>query len=82
MTARTLEMPPMAKRKAGRPKGKTPSLPGLQVRIDRDIVAKAKVVASRRNLDVGPLLSQLIEPVINREYAAVLRELTELEGRK
>jgi hypothetical protein len=82
MPVKTLEVTPMAKRKAGRPKGKTPPLPGLQVRIDRDIVAKAKVVASRRNLDVGPLISQLIEPVINREYAAVLRELAELERSK
>jgi hypothetical protein len=80
MPAATLEGPPVAKRKAGRPKSQNPKI-GRQVRLDPDLVAKAEVVATRRGLDVGPFLTHLMEGPVNREYAAVLRELNELEER-
>jgi hypothetical protein len=48
--------------------------------MDPDIVAKADIVAKRRGMDAGPYLSELVESMVNRDYAAVLRELAELEG--
>jgi hypothetical protein len=83
MSAGTLESPPVVtKRKPGRPKSENPRGKGRQVRLDPDLVAKADVVARRKGLDVGPWLSELMEGPVNREYAAVLRELSKLEGAK
>jgi hypothetical protein len=82
MAVGTLEMPIVAKRKVGRPKSQNPRGEGRQVRLDPDIVAKAKMVATRKGLEVGPYLSTLLEAPINREYAALLRELAELEVRR
>jgi hypothetical protein len=82
MIAGTMEAPKVAKKKAGRPKIANPRGDGLQVRLDPDIVGKARVIATRRNLDVGPFLSSLLEAPINREYITLLKELKELEGAK
>jgi hypothetical protein len=48
---------------------------GIPVRIDPDIVGKAKVVAFRRNLELGPYLSGILDPAVDKDYRAVLREL-------
>lgn len=79
MAVRLTEGRTVAKRKAGRPKTENPRGKGKQVRLDPDLVAKADIVARRRGLDVGPFLSNLMETPINREYAAVLRELAKIE---
>jgi hypothetical protein len=78
----TLERAIVAKKKAGRPKSQNPRGDGRQVRLDPDVVAKAKMVATRKGLEVGPYLSTLLEAPINREYAVLLRELASLEGGK
>jgi hypothetical protein len=82
MSVGMLERAPVAKKKAGRPKSPNPRGAGKQVRLDPDLVAKADVVARRRGLDVGPFLSQLMEDPVDREYAAVLKELAELEAKR
>jgi hypothetical protein len=82
MSAGTMETPKVAKKKAGRPKSPNPRGDGLQVRLDPDIVGKARMIATRRNLDVGPFLSGLLEAPVNREYITLLKELKELEGAK
>jgi hypothetical protein len=81
MPASTAEKPTVAKKKAGRPKGVDNRGPGKTVRIDPDLYAKARTVAVRRNLELGPYLSELLEGPVNRDYVAVLRELSELEAR-
>jgi hypothetical protein len=73
------EVRPMAKRGAGRPK-KEVKRTGHLVRLDSDIVGKAKVIAMRRNLDMGPYLSELLKAPIDREYRKILGELREEEG--
>jgi hypothetical protein len=50
---------------------------GIPVRIDPDIVGKAKVVVFRRNLELGPYLSGILQSMVDRDYHAVLKELTE-----
>jgi hypothetical protein len=77
----TLEMEPVAK-KRGRPKSDKVRGVGVAIRIDPNLVGKAKVVAARRNLDVGPYLSQLLEGPVNRDYFAVLKELADSESGK
>ena len=80
MGVATMEMEPVAK-KRGRPKSEKVRGIGVAVRIDPDLVGKARVVASRRNLDVGPYLSQLLEGPINQDYFAVLKELADAEAK-
>ena len=80
MIAQNRETSIVAKAKRGRPKAAHPRGKGRQVRMDPDIVAKADIVAKRRGMDAGPYLSELVESMVNRDYAAVLRELAELEG--
>ena len=82
MSAGTMETPKVAKKKSGRPKSSNPRGEGLQVRLDPDIVGKARMIANRRNLDIGPFLSGLLEAPVNREYVTLLKELKELEGGK
>ena len=75
------ESRPMAQKKQGRPKSGSGGGSGKLVRIDPDIVGKAKVITGRRNLDLGPYLSSLLKGPIEREYMRVLKELTdEQEG--
>jgi hypothetical protein len=79
MSGVTLEMEPVAK-KRGRPKSDKVRGIGVAVRIDPNLMGKARVVAARRNLDVGPYLSQLLEGPVNRDYLAVLKELSDMEA--
>jgi hypothetical protein len=80
MPYETLEIETVAKKKAGRPKKTSTRGDGIQVRLDPDVVAKAKMIATRKNLEVGPYLSSLLEAPINREYVILLKELSALEG--
>jgi hypothetical protein len=79
MSVGILETPIVGKKKVGRPKSQHVRGEGKPVRIDPNLVGKAKLIASRRNLELGPYLSKLLEAPINRDYAAVLRELAKLE---
>ena len=82
MTVAIAEGRPVAKKKAGRPKNPASRGEGKLVRIDPDIVGKAKVITGRRNLDLGPYLSELLKGPIDREYQRVLGELAQMEARK
>jgi hypothetical protein len=84
MTSATAETRPMAKKKAGpgRPRKEGGPKKGKLVRLDPDLVGKAKVITGRRNLDMGPYLSELLKGPIDREYRSILKELTAEEGSK
>lgn len=62
----------MAK-KMGRPA--KPSGEGKMVRLDPSLVAKARAVANHRGETIGEYLLSFALPVVNKDYAAVLREL-------
>lgn len=70
MTTAT-EVPPMAKK--GRPN--KPTGKGLPVRIDADLVSKGKYLASRRGVSLTELLSDLLRPLIEREFRKAGKEL-------
>jgi len=55
----------MAK-KAGRPKTSTGSAP--TIRVEADIQSMLKYIAARRGIPVAKLTSDLIRPVVEREF--------------
>jgi hypothetical protein len=79
MAGATAEIRPMARKKADKPKKDDGDQTGKLVRIHPDVVGKAKVIVGRRNLELGPYLSELLRGPIDREYRRVLLELNELE---
>jgi hypothetical protein len=73
----------MGRKKAGRPKGESNRGIGKPVRLDPDIVSKAKVIAMRADVDVGQYLSGLLRGSVGKDYLRVVREMAEeAEGGK
>jgi hypothetical protein len=66
----------MAKR-MGRPR--KPTGEGSPVRIDRDLVTMARTLAGYRGMAISEYLSDLIRPVIAKEYRVMVKAL-EQEG--
>jgi hypothetical protein len=60
-----------------RPKGrpKKPSGEGTPVRIDAELVSKAKYLAAQRGVALSELLSGILRPVIERDFRKAGREL-------
>jgi hypothetical protein len=71
----TLEREQMAKSK-GRPKTDRDE---VTVKLDRALAQQAKLIAGRRGVTVGELLTDLLSGPISKAYLQLLREL---EGRK
>jgi hypothetical protein len=67
-----LEMPRMAKKKTGRPKG---GRDDVTVKIDRKLATMAKVIAGRRGISSAELLSEVLQTPLDRLYAQLVREL-------
>lgn len=67
----------MAK-KTGRPR--KPTGGGSPVRIDRDLVTMARTLAGYRGAAISEYLSDLLRPVITKEYRAMVKELGEEGG--
>jgi hypothetical protein len=47
----------------------------VTVKLDRALVAKAKLIAAHRGSNVAELLSELLRAPIDRAYAQMVREL-------
>jgi hypothetical protein len=75
MPTATGETRPVAK-KRGRPKSERPRGEGKAVRLDPDVVGMARTVVMRRNLELGPYLSELLKGAVRRDYVVVLKELS------
>lgn len=63
--------PAMAKRR-GRPES---GRDDVTVKLDRAVVAKAKLIAAHRGTTVAELLTEAVKGPIDRLYLAMLREL-------
>ena len=59
----------------GRPKTDHPRGNGRPVRIAPDLHRKASMIAVHRDIDVGELVSGLLAPALEREYAKLIAEL-------
>lgn len=68
----------MAK-KRGRPKSQSPRGDGLQVRIDPQIVGRARLIAGNRGIGVSEYVSALLDGPVAKDYAKLIREM-EAEG--
>ena len=71
MSAPTLERP-MAKPK-GRPK--KPGGKGIPVRLDSIVVKKARYLATERGEDLSDYLSDLLRPIVQREFRKAGKDL-------
>lgn len=60
-------------RKRGRPR--KPTGEGTQVRIDADLVTKAKYLAAQKGMHTSQLISDLLRPVVEREFKKAARDL-------
>lgn len=67
-----IEVEAMAK-KAGRPS--KPGGEGKTVRLEPGLVAKARAIAMDRGETIGDYLLSVALPIVNRDYAAMLRRL-------
>lgn len=76
MDAPTLERP-MAKVK-GRPK--KPGGEGTPVRIDSEIVSKARYLAARRDVALSDYLSDILRGPVDREFAKAAKDIMEGKG--
>jgi hypothetical protein len=79
MAVAELEMTTVAKKKAGRPKSQNPRGDGLPVRLAPDVVRMAKVVTPMKGLALSAYLSDILRPVVTRDYAQAQRKL-DLQG--
>ena len=74
------EAPAVAKKKAGRPKSKNPRGDGLQVRIAPDVVRMARIVTPMKGVALTDYLSEILRPIVTRDYAQAARRLAGQEG--
>lgn len=56
--------------------------PGAVVRIDADLVAKARYLAASENVEISAYISALVRPLIEREFKKAGRELLEGDNAK
>ncbi len=78
MITAVAERPAMAtaKRK-GRPKGERDD---VTVKMDRGVVAKAKLVAAARGVSLAEYLSDLVRPAVDRSIGQMARKLDKPSG--
>lgn len=71
-----------AGRPMARPKGrpKKPSGEGTPVRIDSDIVSKARYLAAQLDVPLSEFLSDLLRPVVDKEFRKAGKDLMGGEG--
>jgi hypothetical protein len=50
------------------------------VKIDEQIVSRAKVVAARRKVNMADYLSELLRPLVNRDYTKAIKEMAREES--
>ena len=67
-----------------KPKGRprTSERDDVTVRLDRAIVAKAKVIAARRDVSLAELLSEMVRETVDQSYDKMVEEMSsERSGR-
>ncbi len=65
----------MAKKRTGRPK--TSTRDDVVARIDRGVIAKARYVAETRKIPLAEYLSEILRPVVTRDFDRTTKERTE-----
>jgi hypothetical protein len=75
MAVAEMERRSVAKKKAGRPASENPRGEGIQVRIAPDVVRMARKVSPVDGVNLTDYLSNILRPVVLRDYARVQRML-------
>jgi hypothetical protein len=68
----------MAKKKIGRPK--TSDRQDVSIKFDKVLAGRARMIARGRGIPLAAYLSELARPIIDRDYARLMRELEEGAG--
>jgi hypothetical protein len=69
----------MAKKRMGRPK--TSERQDVSIKFDRTLARKARLISEGRGISMAEYLSELSRPVIDRDYARLMRDLEEEAAR-
>lgn len=78
MAVTELQAEPMARKK--RASEETP--PTVPIRVERGIATKAKIVASDREVDLAAYISDLLRPLVNKDWSKIVKRIdsTDAEG--
>lgn len=63
----------MAKRSAGRPK--TSERSDVSIKFDKVLAGRARIIAQGKGITMAEYLSEMCQPIIDRDYAKLMREL-------
>jgi hypothetical protein len=63
----------MAKKKMGRPK--TSDRQDVSIKFDKTLAGKARLIAQGRGVSMAEYLSEMTRPLIDRDYAKLMRDL-------
>jgi hypothetical protein len=63
----------MAKKKMGRPQSSERQ--DVSIKFDKVLASRARTIAQGRGISMAEYLSEAIRPVIDRDYAKLMREL-------
>jgi hypothetical protein len=63
----------MAKRRVGRPK--TSERSDVSIKFDKVLAGRARLVAQGRGITMAQYLSEMCQPIIDRDYAKLMRDL-------
>jgi hypothetical protein len=64
----------MAKRRVGRPRS---GRDDISVKFDRRVAARARFVAENRGLTLAEYLSEIVRPIVERDFEQTLKEESE-----
>lgn len=62
----------MAKKRMGRPKSDRQD---VSIKFDKTLAGKARLIAQGRGITMTAYLSEMTRPIIDRDYARLMREL-------
>lgn len=52
------------------------------VKIDDAVVSKARIISARRKVPMADYLSDLLRPLVNRDYSKTIKELADKESQQ
>lgn len=76
MAVTDLEAMPMARKK----RASEDNPPTVPVKIDRNIAAKAKIVASDRGIDLAAYISDTLRATVDRDWSKIVKRIDSAEG--
>src|SRR4051794_9251864 len=76
--ARRMASTKMAKKKMGRPKSERQD---VSIKFDKVLAGKARLISQGRGVSMAEYLTEMTKPLIDRDYARLMRELEERDAR-